>query len=177
MLYSHTIKLVRLYDGADGLKTGFTDNAGYCMAVTAKRDGMRLIAIVLGENIGSVRNEETSELLDYGFNNYKVVTLEEKGTVVDVIKFEKSTKSEVNIYLKKDASLLMKQSENVNGYDTAIEMNDIILPLKSGDVVGQFLIKKDNIVVDEIDLVVKEDVAKKSFLELFIEILKNTLFI
>lgn len=173
----NTNKLVRLYDGADGLKTGFTDNAGYCMAVTAKRDGMRLIAIVLGENIGSVRNEETSELLDYGFNNYKVVTLEEKGTVVDVIKFEKSTKSEVNIYLKKDASLLMKQSENVNGYDTAIEMNDIILPLKSGDVVGQFLIKKDNIVVDEIDLVVKEDVAKKSFLELFIEILKNTLFI
>ena len=68
----NTNKLVRLYDGADGLKTGFTDNAGYCMAVTAKRGNMRLLAITLGEKSGKVRNNETMKLLDYGFNNYKI---------------------------------------------------------------------------------------------------------
>ena len=98
----NTNKLVRLYEGADGLKTGFTDNAGYCMAVTAKRDGMRLIAVVLGEKKGSVRNEETTQLLDYGFNVYKVMNLKEKDSIVDTVKFDKSTKDEVNIYLKND---------------------------------------------------------------------------
>lgn len=177
MLYSHTIKLVRLYEGADGLKTGFTDNAGYCMAVTAKRNGMRLIAVVLGEEKGSVRNEETSELLDYGFNVYKVSNFKEKDSVIDTIKFEKSTKDEVNIYLSRDASVLMKQSDNTSGYDTEVKLNDINLPLKSGDVVGSLLVKKNNNVIDEIDLIVKEDVDSKSFIQLFIDVLKDTLFI
>jgi len=173
----NTNKLVRLYEGADGLKTGFTDDALYCMAVTAKRDGMRLIAIVLGEPKGSIRNEEISELLDYGFNTYKINNFMEKDSVVDEINFEKGTKDKVNIYLKDNASVLMKQSDNISGYDTEIKLNNISLPLKNGDVVGKFLIKKNNSVVNQIDLIIKEDVKEKSFLELFIDILKNTLFI
>jgi len=173
----NTNKLVRLYEGADGLKTGFTDNAGYCMAVTAKRNGMRLIAIVLGENKGSIRNDETSELLDYGFNTYKVNTLKEKNSIVDKINFDKSTKDEINIYLSKDASILMKQSDNDLGYDTEINLNKINLPLHNGDVVGKMLIKKNNSVIDEIDLIVKEDVSSKTFLQLFIDVLKGTLVI
>ena len=173
----NTNKLVRLYEGADGLKTGFTDDALYCMAVTAIRDGMRLIAIVLGEPKGSIRNEEISELLDYGFNTYKINNFMEKDSVVDEINFEKGTKDKVNIYLKDNASVLMKQSDNISGYDTEIKLNNISLPLKNGDVVGKFLIKKNNSVVNQIDLIIKEDVKEKSFLELFIDILKNTLFI
>ncbi len=170
----NTNKLVRLYEGADGLKTGFTDNAGYCMAVTAKRDGMRLIAIVLGEEKGSTRNEETAELLDYGFNTYKVVTLKEKDKVVDKIEFDKSNKKEIDIYLEKDASILMKQSENGSGYDTEVKLNDIKLPLKSGDVVGKLLIKRERDVVDEINLIVKDDVYSKNFFQLYLEVLKDT---
>lgn len=170
----NTNKLVRLYEGADGLKTGFTDNAGYCMAVTARRDGMRLIAIVLGEEKGSTRNEETAELLDYGFNTYKVVTLKEKDKVVDKIEFDKSNKKEIDIYLEKDASILMKQSENGSGYDTEVKLNDIKLPLKSGDVVGKLLIKRERDVVDEINLIVKDDVYSKNFFQLYLEVLKDT---
>ena len=81
----------------DGLKTGFTDNAKYCMAVTAKRDGMRLLAIVLGEETGSVRNQEISELLDYGFKAYKVNNFMNKDSVVDEISLEKATKDKVKI--------------------------------------------------------------------------------
>ena len=68
----NTNKLVRFYEGADGLKTGFTDDAGYTMVTTAKRNNMRLIAVALGETVSKVRNEEITNLLDYGFNAYKV---------------------------------------------------------------------------------------------------------
>jgi len=166
-----------LYDGADGLKTGFTDNAGYCMAVTAKRNDMRLIAIVLGEKKGSVRNEETAELLDYGFNLYKVVKFKEKDSIIDTIKFDKSNKDKVNIYLKEDASILMKQSDNTSGFETEVKIDKIDLPLKSDDVVGKLFIKKNNEVIDEVDLVVKEDIYAKNFVDLFIDIIRDTLFI
>ena len=89
----NTNKLVRFYEGSDGLKTGFTDAAKYCMAVTAKRDGMRLLAIVLGEDVSKVRNAETTALLDYGFNLYKVNVLKPKGAVIDKIKVSKELKT------------------------------------------------------------------------------------
>ena len=168
---------MRLYEGADGLKTGFTDNALYCMAVTAKRNGMRLIAIVLGEPKGNTRNKEIADLLDYGFNTYKVNSFMDKDNIVDFITFEKGTKEKVGIYLSKNASVLMKQSDNISGYDTEIKLKDVDLPLKSGDVVGKYMIKKSNKVIEEIDLVVKEDVLEKNFFELFFNILKDTLFI
>lgn len=173
----NTNKLVRLYEGADGLKTGFTDAAGYCMAVTAKRNGMRLLAVVLGEESGKVRNSEVSELLDYGFDNYKTIILKNKNEVIDTIILEKGSKRETNIYLKEDASVLMKQSDNENGYDTEISINDISLPLKKNDVVGKFYIKKDNNIVDTIDLIIKEDLYSKKIYELFFDLLKNTLYI
>ena len=173
----NTNKLVRLYEGADGLKTGFTDAAGYCMAVTAKRNGMRLLAVVLGEESGKVRNSEVSELLDYGFDNYKTIILKNKNEVIDTIILEKGSKRETNIYLKEDASILMKQSDNENGYDTEISINDISLPLKKNDVVGKFYIKKDNNIVDTIDLIIKEDLYSKKIYELFFDLLKNTLYI
>lgn len=173
----NTNKLVRLYEGADGLKTGFTDDAGYCMAVTAKRKDMRLVAIVLGEKKGSVRNEEIAELLDYGFNTYKISKFLDKDTVVDSINFSKSNKDNVNIYLKKDASILMKSSDSNNGYNTSFHINDLSLPIKKNDIVGTYYIKKDNVVVEEIDLIVKEDVFKKNFFQLFLDVLKDTLVV
>ncbi len=78
----NTNKLIKTYKGADGLKTGMTDKAGYSMAVTAKRAKMRLLAIVLGEKEGKIRNKETSELLDYGFNTYEMITIKNKGEKV-----------------------------------------------------------------------------------------------
>ena len=173
----NTNKLVRLYEGADGLKTGFTDLAGYCMAVTAKRDGMRLLAIVLGEESGKVRNSEVSELLDYGFDNYKTMVLKDKNDIIDTIVVEKGTKREINVYLKEDASILMRQSDSENGYDTEISLNDISLPLKRYDVIGKFYIKKDDEIINAIDLIVKDDVYSKKIYELFFDLLKNTLYI
>ena len=86
----NTNKLVRFYEGADGLKTGHTDNAGYCLAATAKKNNLRLIAIVLGEGNATTRNNETMELLDYGYKNLKTVKLKSSGDIVKKVKLDKA---------------------------------------------------------------------------------------
>ena len=159
----NTNKLVRFYEGADGLKTGFTDAAGYCMAVTSKRNGMRLIAIVLGEKVSKTRNEETTELLDYGFNLYKVNLIKKKTDVIEEIKIEKGTKDKIKIMPKEDISILMKKSDVAINYDMETKLDNIKLPLKKGDVVGKLLLKDNNKIVKEVDLIANEDVKKINY--------------
>lgn len=162
----NTNKLVRFYDGADGLKTGHTDNAKYCIAATAKQNGMRLIAIVLGEEVSKVRNSETMALLDYGYNNYKVTPLKKQNESVGKIKFEKGTKDTVDVVPLVDAVRVSKKNEEEKRYTTNVKLNEIKLPVKTGDVVGKLEILDGRSVVGEVELTVKEPVEKSSFLEL-----------
>jgi len=173
----NTNKLVRFYNGADGLKTGFTDNAGYCMAVTAKRDGMRLIAITLGEATGKVRNEETTELLDYGFNVYKVDLVKEAGEIVDEIIIEKANKNKVSVAADEDISILKKKSEVSKQYDVEIKINDITLPIRKGTKVGKILVKDNGKVIREGNVVITEDVDKLGYFKTILETLKGMLTI
>jgi len=171
----NTNKLVRFYEGADGLKTGFTDNAGYCMAVTAKRDGMRLVAIVLGEASGKVRNQETSELLDYGFNLYKVDVVKNKSDIIQEIKIDKGTKNKVSLSPKEDIVVLKKKSEISKKYDLAVKLEEIKLPLKKGDVIGKVLVKDNNKTIKKVDLIVNEDVKKLGYFKTILVTLKDIL--
>ena len=98
----NTNKLISGYEGTDGLKTGHTDDAGYCLAATTKRNNIRLIAIVLGEKESKVRNKETMELLDYGFKNIKVKTLKKKGAVIKKEYLKKANTLYVEAKLKND---------------------------------------------------------------------------
>ena len=104
--------MVRFYEGADGLKTGFTDNAGYCMAVTALKDNMRLIAVVLGEASGKVRNSEAMELLYYGYNLYKVDLIKIKDDVIYLNKALEKYKIENN-KLMNEIDLLLTENDNL----------------------------------------------------------------
>lgn len=169
----NTNKLVRFYQGADGLKTGFTDNAKYCMAVTAKRDNMRLIAVVLGEDSGKVRNAETMEMLDYGFNLYKVDLIKSKNDVVTNLKINKADKESINIYPKKDITILGKKSDASLKYDIEFEKGKIELPLKKGDVVGNIIIKNGNNVVGKVDAVVHENIKTIGFFKLLLNNFKD----
>lgn len=171
----NTNKLVRFYEGADGLKTGFTDAAKYCMAVTAKRDNMRLIAIVLGENSGKVRNQETMELLDYGFNLYKVDLIKDKNDIIGELKVDKANKDKIKVYSKDDITILGKKSDVSLNYDIELKMNDVKLPLKKNSVVGKITVKSGNKNIKEIDAIVKEDISKISFINLFGKTLKDIL--
>ena len=112
----NTNKLVRLYDGADGLKTGHTDAAKYCLAATAKKDDMRLIAIVLGEDESKVRNSETMSLLDYGFNNYQLTVVKAKDEIIQEINLDKATIEKVSLVPILDVGVLTKKSDDKKDY-------------------------------------------------------------
>ncbi|MGN0973764.1 MAG: D-alanyl-D-alanine carboxypeptidase family protein [Bacilli bacterium] len=169
----NTNKLVRTYEGADGLKTGHTDNAGYCLAATAKRNGMRLLAIVLGESNSKVRNTETATLLDYGFNNYKLEVLQAKGTKVDTVTLDKADKENIDLVLKEDAAVFTKKTDKNKKYTTELKLNKIELPIKKGDVVGKVIIKYNGEEVSSAEVTVKNDIKKISLPGLYIRNLKE----
>ena len=162
----NTNKLIRFYDGADGLKTGHTDNAGYCLAATAKRNDLRLIAIVLGEKDSKVRNSETMSLLDYGFNTLKVNILKNKGEVVKKVKLDKANKEIVQVVLKNNL-VVISDSIDKKKYNYRVSINDLKLPLKKGKTVGTIEAIDNNKVISSSDLTVIEDIKKISFLDLY----------
>ncbi len=169
----NTNKLIKTYNGADGLKTGMTDDAGYCMAVTAKRNNMRLLAIVLGEKEGKVRNKEVAELLDYGFNLYEVTTIKQKGEVVGETYFDKADSDKINIVVNEDVTILKKTGELDKEYNSEIKLNDFHLPIKKGESIGKLLIKDGNEIVKEVNIVSDRDINKTSFLNLFWNMFKG----
>lgn len=163
----NTNKLVRFYEGADGLKTGHTDDAGYCLAATAKKNNMRLIGIVLGEENSKVRNSETMSLLDYGFLNTQFNLIKKSGEVVEKIKLDKSNRKIIDVALKDDLGVIEMTDDNKHNYKYRIVLDDIKLPLKSGSIVGKIIVSEKNKDILEGDLVINDDIKKLSFLELF----------
>ncbi len=164
----NTNKLVRFYEGADGLKTGHTDAAKYCLAATAKRDDLRLIAIVLGEENSQVRNSETMSLLDYGFNNYKIEILKTTDDIVKEISLDKATSPKISLVPLNDIAILSKKSADTKKYAYDIKITNNNLPLKIGDEVGKIIIKdSNNEKIKEEILTVTENIDKLNFLELF----------
>jgi D-alanyl-D-alanine carboxypeptidase dacF len=168
----NTNKLVRFYEGADGLKTGHTDAAKYCLAATAKKNDMRLIAIVLGEEVSKVRNSETMALLDYGFNTYGLQIVKKKNETVKTERIEKASTKKIKYTPIYDIGILSKKSDTKKKYSYDIKITKKNLPLIKGEVVGKIKIKDGNNVVGEGDLTVKKSTKKLSYLIL----LRNTIY-
>jgi len=169
----NTNKLVRFYDGADGLKTGFTDDAGYTMAVTAKRDDMRLIAVVLGEAVSKVRNAETTALLDYGFNLYKINVLKKQGDVVDTIEIDRGNKTKIDVLLGEDITVLSRKSDTEKSYTEKINLDEVSLPINKNQNIGTIEIYDGNNKVGSYSLIAGDDVKKKGFFSIFLDNLKD----
>lgn len=170
----NTNKLIASYKGADGLKTGMTDNAGYCMAVTAKRNNMRLIAIVLGEKEGKVRNKETAELLDYGFNLYEVTTIKKKGEVLGKIKIDKANVKDIEIVAGQDVTILKKKSDKDKEYKSNVELNTLNLPINKGDTIGKLIVRDaTGNKIDEVTITVNNDIKKDNFFNIFLKMIKS----
>ncbi len=170
----NTNKLVRFYEGADGLKTGHTDAAKYCLAATAKKDGMRLIAIVLGEENSKVRNSEAMALLDYGFNTKKMTIVKEKGKTVKEIAFDKGDKKKIAIAPKYDVGVLEDKTSNGKEYTYDIKLDKIQLPINQGDVLGKITVRDKNTAIATVDLVSKTNVRKLNYFEVYLQTLKNS---
>lgn len=172
----NTNKLIKTYQGADGLKTGYTDAAMYCMAVTAKRNDMRLLAITLGEKEGKVRNKETAELLDYGFNSYKVETIKKKGEELGTISIDKADIPKIKIIANQDVTVLKNKNDKKEEYKSNVILNTLKLPIKKGDMIGK-LVVKDSLgnMIDEVNITVKNDIKKDNYFNIFLKLLKSTI--
>lgn len=162
----NTNKLVRFYDGVDGLKTGFTEGAGYCLTATAKKDGMRVIAVAMGEATSKDRNKEVSEMLDYAFAQYKIEKLVDDKFSLGKYKVYNGKDEYVNVIPKEEVSILRKKGEkNIKAtYDKKVDL--INAPIKKGDDVGILKVKKDGKVLKKVKLTVSKDVKKANYLEL-----------
>ena len=173
----NTNKLIKTYNGADGLKTGMTDNAGYCMAVTAKRNGMRLLAIVLGEDNGKIRNQETAELLDYGFNLYELETIKKRGENLGNISIDKANMDSIEIISNRDVTVLKKKGEEKKNYKCDVKLNSLNLPIKKGEEIG-ILIVLDNLgnQIDKVGITVNQDIDKDNFFKVFLKVLFSTVY-
>ena len=163
----NTNKLVRFNPIVDGLKTGYTKEAGYCLTATAKKNNMRLISVVMGEPDTNTRSSETNSLLDYGFSQYKSEQLISKDKVLSKVKVEKSKHKTVEIIPTTDYYIISKKTENQKKATYDLKLNDIKAPIKKGDVVGKLIIKQDNKKIAEVDVTVKKNVVKANFLELY----------
>ena len=168
----NTNKLINSYDGADGLKTGHTDDAGYCLAATAKRNNLRLIGIVLGEENSKVRNSEMVDLLDYGFNTLKVNTLKRKGSIVEKVKLEKANKKYLEFYLKDDLNVF-EEDASKKKYNYKIELNEIKYPIYKCDIIGKINATHNNKVVATSDLVSNKNIYKIKYFDLIVQNIWN----
>lgn len=167
----NTNKLLKSYEGADGLKTGYTKEAGYCIVSTAKRNGLRLIAVVLKEKEPKVRNQEVSTLLDYGFSLYENVILYKKGEVVDKVKIDNAKEKEVEIICQKDIVYVKDKSQDEK-ITHQINYVQLVPPIKKGEIVGHFLLMKDNVNIASYELTVIKDIEALTFIEKMYSYLK-----
>lgn len=162
----NTNKLIKYYNGLDGLKTGFTDNAGYCLTSTAKRNNMRLISVVMKEPTSKSRNNDIINLLNYGFSNYKVKTILDTKKILGKVEVIKGKVKNVEIVLKQDATNL----ENINEekkYTYNMIVKPIKAPVKVGDIVGKLEIVESGKIITNFDITVKNNVAKANIWDLY----------
>lgn len=160
----NTNKLLKSYEGNDGLKTGYTSEAGYCIVSTAKRSGLRLIGVVLKEAQPKVRNAEVSQLLDYGFSLYESKALYSSGDVVDQVKIENSREKEMNVIVKEDISYVQNKSEKKK-IEYNMEYGTLIPPITKKDVIGHLAIYRDGENIGSYPLYLQSEVHALSLAE------------
>ena len=171
----NTNKLVRFKAGVDGLKTGYTSGAGYCLTATMKKDDMRVIATVMGEPSSTTRNSEVSSMLDYAFAQIGLKKVLSSNSVVEKIKLPKAKQDEIKIVPSEDVNVLYKKIDGEVTPTYEIKINELKLPIKKGDVVGRLFVKNDNKTINTVDLTVLEDIDKCNLFELYFKNLKNIL--
>lgn len=169
----NTNRLVRFKEGVDGLKTGFTDEAGYCLTATMKKDGMRLITVVMKEENANKRSADTTKMLDYGFNIYMVQTILDEKTTIEKKKVELGKKLTIDIVPKENITILNKKSEEVKNITYKTNIDKIVAPLKKGDKVGTIDIMDGNKILSTIDATIKEDIDKANIITIYLRNLKE----
>ena len=166
---SNTNKLIRFYQGATGLKTGFTTGAGYCLSASALRDGMELIAVVMGAQTSQARNAACKSLLDYGFANFAVISPEL--TETEPVPVRLGRQDSVDVKLGDSASLLIDKSQkSAVTMDVQLEP-EVTAPVSQGQRLGTLTVKSGEQVLSQVSLVAAEPVDRLTWGSLFLRVL------
>ncbi len=164
---------MRFYDGVDGLKTGFTAEAGYCLTATAKKNNTRFIATVMGVSDSKVRNAEISEMLTFAFAQYETEQLLSKDSILGKVEIEKGKQKYANIVPLDNVTVLNKKGEQKKTATYDLELGRIKAPIKNGDVIGEIAIKENNKIIRRIGVTVNKNIDKANFFELYFRYLKD----
>ena len=168
---SNTNKLIRFYPGATGLKTGFTTGAGYCLSASAQRDGMELIAVVMGAPTSQARNAACKELLDYGFANFSVISPEL--TEVSGVPVKLGRQDSVAVELGESAGLLIDKSQK-SAVTTEVTLEEsVAAPVAKGQRIGTLSVKSGEQTLRQIPLVAAEGVERLTLGDIFGNILRR----
>lgn len=156
-------KMIRFYNDVDGIKTGYTDNAMYCISATAKRNNLRFISVIMGAPSTGIRNTDARKLLDYGFANYSTYVVGKKGETIKTVDIAKGSKINANAVLEKDAGVLIKKGEEKQ-IEKKINIPDrVSAPLKKGDKLGEIILLKNGEALESVPVVIDEDITRAGF--------------
>ena len=172
-----TNKLIRFYEGATGLKTGSTSQALFNLSGTATRNGTSFIAVVMRAPSSAIRLEEIKQLLDYGFANYEVKKVCEKGVVAGDVTINKSINNDSLVIIKDDVTILLDKGAKFDTLERITYDENLTAPISNGDTIGKIEIfdKETNEKVGESKLVISEDVLKSTFVDYLRETAKKYL--
>ncbi|MBK5501006.1 D-alanyl-D-alanine carboxypeptidase family protein [Peribacillus sp. TH14] len=164
----NTNRLVKFYPGVDGLKTGFTNEAKYCLTATAKKGNMRVIAVVFGAASPKERNAQVTKMLDYAFSQYITYPIYKRGEMLGESKVSKGHKKMVIGVTSEPISVLTTKNGTAKDFTKKITLNkDLNAPIKKGDQIGTLELKKNGKVYVESPIVAKETVEKASWWQLY----------
>ncbi|MTI70217.1 MAG: D-alanyl-D-alanine carboxypeptidase [Firmicutes bacterium] len=159
----NTNKLVRFYKGANGIKTGYTSTAGFCLSASATRNRLTLISVVLGCKTSNNRFSESRKLLDYGFATYDSLPICKKGDIIKNLPVSKGKIENIDVVAKKDLNLLIKKGKPKKIEKNYILPKYLMPPLSKNEKIGELVIKLEGKEVGRVDLIVTKDIEKASF--------------
>lgn len=157
-------KMVRFYNDVDGIKTGWTEEAGYCISVTAKRNNLRLISVVMGSPKVDIRNKEARKLIDYGFANFNSIIIAKKGDKIQEVNVSKGNRLKVNAVAESNVSVLLNKGEEKSIVKKAELPEILIAPIKKGEKIGELVISINDKEVGRHNLICDADVSKSTFI-------------
>ena len=168
---SNTNKMIRFYPGATGLKTGFTSGAGYCLSASAQRDGMELVAVVMGADSSKTRFNACKQLLDYGFANFALVQPDICDT--PAVPVELGTAKTVSPQLGEDGTLLVEKSLR-STVTAQVELEETVeAPVSRGQRLGTLTYRSGEQILRQIPLVAEQEVPRLSWKQVFVKVMKR----
>lgn len=169
---TNTNKLIKFYNGCDGGKTGYTDAARSCIAVTAKRGDTRLICAVIGAENSKTRNKEVSDLLNRGFADYKTVYAVRGGDVIGEFDVNNGKQDKVSVIAAESKTIFVKTGDKCD-ITLQPDIGEISAPLKSGDAVGKVNVVVNGSAIAEVPAICASDVDKKGYLDIVEDFIGN----